>query len=169
MEVWTQAGVWPASAGSPGWGCMMLKDPKHPMIQGTSLKICPVATVDVFIQHDMIILETNPLCFYYLPLITQIISAVFAIRIVFLVHCSCRMTYNLYGGLNISVALYSRLFFSRAVYKSIVWTTTTFTFMHLADTFIQSDLQYIQVIHFLSVCVFPGNWTHNLCAANAML
>ncbi len=22
---------------------------------------------------------------------------------------------------------------------------------------------------FLSVCVFPGNWTHNLCAANAML
>ncbi len=30
-------------------------------------------------------------------------------------------------------------------------------FMHLADTFIQSDLQCIQVIHFLSVCVFPGN------------
>ncbi len=45
----------------------------------------------------------------------------------------------------------------------------TFTLMHLADTFIQSDLQYIQVIHFLSVCVFPGNWTHNLCAANTML
>ncbi len=22
---------------------------------------------------------------------------------------------------------------------------------------------------FMSVCVFPGNWTHNLCAANAML
>ncbi len=22
---------------------------------------------------------------------------------------------------------------------------------------------------FLSVCVFPGNWTHNLCAANALL
>ncbi len=44
-----------------------------------------------------------------------------------------------------------------------------FTFMHLADAFIQSDLQCIQAIHFLSVCVFPGNWTHNLCAANAML
>ncbi len=43
----------------------------------------------------------------------------------------------------------------------------TFIFMHLADAFIQSDLQ---VIHFfLSVPVFPGNWTHNLCAANAML
>ncbi len=28
-----------------------------------------------------------------------------------------------------------------------------FTFMHLADTFIQSDLQCIQFIHFLSVCV----------------
>ncbi len=34
--------------------------------------------------------------------------------------------------------------------------------MHLADAFIQSDF-------FLSVCVFPGNWTHNLCAANAIL
>ncbi len=45
----------------------------------------------------------------------------------------------------------------------------TFTFIHLADTFIQSNLQCIQVIHLLSVCVFPGNWTHNLCAANAML
>ncbi len=42
-------------------------------------------------------------------------------------------------------------------------------FMHLADAFIQNDLQCIQVIHFLSVCVFPVNWTHNLCAANAML
>ncbi len=27
----------------------------------------------------------------------------------------------------------------------------------------------IQVIHVLSVCVFPGNRTHNLCAANTML
>ncbi len=36
--------------------------------------------------------------------------------------------------------------------------------LHLADTFVQSDLQYIQVIglHVLSVCVFPGNLTHNL-------
>ncbi len=41
--------------------------------------------------------------------------------------------------------------------------------MHLADAFIQSDLQGIQAIHLLSVHVFPGNWTHNLCAANAML
>ncbi len=41
----------------------------------------------------------------------------------------------------------------------------TFTFTYLADAFIQSDLQ---IIHFLSVCV-PGNRTHNLCAANAML
>ncbi len=41
--------------------------------------------------------------------------------------------------------------------------------LHLADAFIQSDLQGIQAIHFLSVRVFPGNRTHNLCAANAML
>ncbi len=37
-----------------------------------------------------------------------------------------------------------------------------FTFMHLADAFIQSDLQCIQAIHVLSLCVFPGNRTHNL-------
>ncbi len=30
-------------------------------------------------------------------------------------------------------------------------------FMYLADAFIQSDFQCIQVIHVLSVCVFPGN------------
>ncbi len=41
--------------------------------------------------------------------------------------------------------------------------------MHISDAFIQSDLQCIQAIHLLSVCVFPGNRTHNLCAANAML
>ncbi len=34
--------------------------------------------------------------------------------------------------------------------------------MLLADAFIQSDLQFIQAIQFLSVCVFPGNWTLNL-------
>ncbi len=34
---------------------------------------------------------------------------------------------------------------------------STFTFMHLADAFIQSDLQCIQAIHVLSVCVFSGN------------
>ncbi len=53
---------------------------------------------------------------------------------------------------------------SASVYIYII-----FTFMHLADTFIQSDLQCIQHIHLLSVCVFPGNRTHNLCAANAVL
>ncbi len=45
----------------------------------------------------------------------------------------------------------------------------SFTFTHLSDAFIQSDLQNIQSIHFLSVCVFPGNWTRHLCAANVML
>ncbi len=40
-----------------------------------------------------------------------------------------------------------------------------FTFMNLADDVIQSGLQLIQAIKynfFLSVCAFPGNWTHNL-------
>ncbi len=38
----------------------------------------------------------------------------------------------------------------------------TFTFMHLADAFIQSDSKHSGYTFFLSVCVFPGNWTHNL-------
>ncbi len=35
------------------------------------------------------------------------------------------------------------------------------TIMHLPNAFIQTDLQGIQSILSLSVCVFPGNWTHN--------
>ena len=34
-------------AGSPGRGCMMFEYTKHPMIQGTSLKMWPDASVDV--------------------------------------------------------------------------------------------------------------------------
>ncbi len=40
--------------------------------------------------------------------------------------------------------------------------TFTFTFMHLADAFIQSDLQLHSGYKFLLVHVFPGNRTHNL-------
>ncbi len=46
---------------------------------------------------------------------------------------------------------------------------STFTFMHLADAFIQTTYGAFRLYIFLSVCVFPGNRTHNLCAANAML
>ncbi len=35
-----------------------------------------------------------------------------------------------------------------------------FTFMHLADAFIQSDLHSCKT--FFSVCVFPGNWTQDI-------
>ncbi len=39
----------------------------------------------------------------------------------------------------------------------------TFTFTHLADAFIQNDLQlHSGYKFFLSVYVFPGNQTHNL-------
>ncbi len=45
--------------------------------------------------------------------------------------------------------------------------------LHLADAFIQSDLHatsdLFRLYMFLSVCVFPGNRTNNLYAANAML
>ncbi len=37
-----------------------------------------------------------------------------------------------------------------------------FAFMHLADAFIQSDLQLHSGYTFSLVCVFPGNRTHNL-------
>ncbi len=37
-----------------------------------------------------------------------------------------------------------------------------FTFMHLADAFIQSNLQLHSGYTFSLVCVFPGNRTHNL-------
>ncbi len=49
---------------------------------------------------------------------------------------------------------------------------STFTFMHLADAFIQSDLHCIQVTVFfyiLSALAFPGNQTHDLGVASAML
>ncbi len=43
--------------------------------------------------------------------------------------------------------------------------------MHLADAFIQSDLHCIQVTVFtvLSALAFPGNRTHDLGVASAML
>ncbi len=52
----------------------------------------------------------------------------------------------------------------------IFFLTFTFTFMHFADAFIQSDLQLHSGYTFLSVYVFPGNRTHNLlrCWRNAL-
>ncbi len=46
---------------------------------------------------------------------------------------------------------------------------TVFTFVHLADAFIQSELQCIQAICFLSVCVFSGIEPTTFCIANTML
>ncbi len=54
--------------------------------------------------------------------------------------------------------------------NSVYRATFAFTFMHLADTFIQSDLQCIQAIHFFYqyVCSL-GIEPMTFCAANAML
>ncbi len=47
---------------------------------------------------------------------------------------------------------------------------TLFTFMHFSRRFYPKRLTVHSGYTFvLSVCVFPGNRTHNLCAANAML
>ncbi len=53
-------------------------------------------------------------------------------------------------------------YFQVTVIVSVKRLPSTFTFMHLADAFIQSDLQCIQAIHVLSLSVFPGYRTHNL-------
>ncbi len=45
----------------------------------------------------------------------------------------------------------------------------TFTFIHLADAFIQSDLHCIQVTVSTFYLAFPGNRTHDLGVASAML
>ncbi len=45
----------------------------------------------------------------------------------------------------------------------------SFTFMHLADAFIQSDLQCIQVIHFCQYLCSLGIEPTTFCAADAML
>ncbi len=42
------------------------------------------------------------------------------------------------------------------------WIRFTFTFTHLSDAFIQSDLQLHSGYTFSLVRVFPGNRTHNL-------
>ncbi len=68
--------------------------------------------------------------------------------------------HRLMAGSMAGLWLFSMTFFQDYIYS---------TFMHLADAFIQRVLQCIRFIHVLSVCVFPGNWTHNLCAANTML
>ncbi len=51
---------------------------------------------------------------------------------------------------------------------NVVQMKFTFTFMHLADAFIQSDLQCIKHIHCQYVCSL-GIKPTTFCAANAML
>ncbi len=64
-------------------------------------------------------------------------------------------------------------FFTLIDVKVIWWTGLLhlhFTFMHLADAFIQSDLQLHSGYTFSLVNAFPGNRTHNLlrCWHNAL-
>ncbi len=56
----------------------------------------------------------------------------------------------IFGFMNYNKKLENKAY----IINLLITFTFTFTFMHLTDTFIQSDLQYIQVIHFLvSTCV----------------
>jgi len=75
----------------------------------------------------------------------------------FVVHCPCINKWN------------KQNYHDGCLFYVSSTTRITFTFTHLADTFIESDLLCIRAIHLLSVCVFPGNWTNDLCAANATL
>ncbi len=64
---------------------------------------------------------------------------------------------------NICYVLYVLLWIKYWImwFESLLFTFT-FTFMHLADAFIQSDLQLHSGYTFSLVHVFPGNRTHNL-------
>ncbi len=53
--------------------------------------------------------------------------------------------------------------------KASVHLHLHFTFMHLVDAFIQSDLQCIQAIHFYQYVCSLGIEPTTFCAANAML
>ncbi len=61
-------------------------------------------------------------------------------------------------------------YFSAWLIKINSTQTFTFSFMHLADAFIQSDLQLHSGYTFSLVHVLPGNRTHNLlcCWCNAL-
>ncbi len=60
-----------------------------------------------------------------------------------------------------SICEYGGEFSERAILLAI-YLEFTFTFMHLADAFIQSDLHLHSGYTFSLVSVFPGNRTHNL-------
>ncbi len=61
------------------------------------------------------------------------------------------------------------LSFKLTTWTCFIFSIITFTFMHLADAFIQSDLQCSQAIHsFISMCSL-GIEPTTFCAANAML
>ncbi len=94
--------------------------------------------------------ETKRICFALW--LTVIISHI--------TDCSSRNALLLCGaGYRRQAVLSHQEKFPFAVWQVIITQTVhhhelfTFTFMHLADAFIQSDLQCIQAIHLLSVCV----------------
>ncbi len=69
-------------------------------------------------------------------------------------------------GSKLAHLFYNAMASEQLEYSSIVYILIfTFKFMHLADAFIQSDLQAIY-LYCQYVCSLG---THNLCAANAML
>ncbi len=54
-------------------------------------------------------------------------------------------------------------FFKLRFFLMFYFNVFIFLFMHLADAFIQSDLQlHSGYTFFISICVFSGNRTHNL-------
>ncbi len=79
-----------------------------------------------------------------------------------ILHFKTTVFYLFYLNILKNVAIFScdlKSWIFSCHYSSFQCHMITFTFMHLADAFIQSDFQ---TILFFSVCVFPGNWTHNL-------
>ncbi len=65
-----------------------------------------------------------------------------------------RAGYVLMGCVSVPISYSSRCLTTETVKYTNENSFIAFALMHLADAFIQSDLQCIQAMHFLSVCVF---------------
>ncbi len=139
--------------------CLFVKSPKVPRSPPESLpvKTCVLSLID-FVPYvcirPKIVLSEKKICLvsYWTTTLPTILEGDPPIRDVTVPLMNCGwVLVSFKGSLRLSYIC-------------------TFVFMHLADAFIQSDLQLHSGYTFSLVCVFPGNRTHNLlrCWRNAL-
>ncbi len=71
-----------------------------------------------------------------------------------------RAGYVLMGRVSVTISYSFHCLTTETVKYTNENSFIAFAFMHLADAFIQSDLQCIQAMHFLSVCVFYWEFSY---------